>query len=111
MDKILLLIDRGLNAFLYSNGEVEMVSLAELNDLIGKQQITVKNINNNLIASLYNKSDYGAEKTLNNILMNKNNISINTISIIDRMIKPYISRIFIKNDFLTLVGGAGTFYI
>ena len=79
MDKILLLIDRGLNAFLYSNGEVEMVSLAELNDLIGKQQITVKNINNNLIASLYNKSDYGAEKTLNNILMNKNNISINKL--------------------------------
>ena len=41
----------------------------------------------------------------------QNNISINTISIINRMKKPYISRIFIKNDFFTLVGGAGTFYI
>ncbi len=41
----------------------------------------------------------------------QNNISIDTINIINRSTKPYISRIFIKNDFFTLVGGAGTFYI
>ena len=32
----------------------------------------------------------------------QNNISIDVIDIINRTIKPYISRIFIKNDFLPL---------
>lgn len=79
MERVLLLIDRNQTVFLYNKGDIEVISVDEFNDLIGRQKIIVKNINNSLIAELYNKADYGSAKTLNNIIKNKNNISISEL--------------------------------